>query len=70
MRIGDSESEVSWSELFSWLKARGLHGVDFVTSDYHGGLVKAVATHFQGSHLAALPDPLYPEYPGRLSEAS
>lgn len=24
MRIGDSESEASWSELFSWLKKRGL----------------------------------------------
>lgn len=49
MRIGDSESEASWSDLFAWLKSRGLHGVDFITSDHHGGLIKAVAAHFQGA---------------------
>lgn len=49
MMIGDSESEESWSNLFSWLKSRGLKGVDFVVSDHHGGLVKAIATNFQGA---------------------
>jgi len=49
MRIGDSESEASWSDLFSWLKKRGLRGVDLVVSDDHRGLVKAVQTHFQGA---------------------
>jgi putative transposase len=34
-QIGDSESEDSWSEFFSWLKGRGLSGVDLVTSDNH-----------------------------------
>jgi putative transposase len=49
LRIGDSESLSSWSELFAWLKGRGLHGVDFVVSDDHSGLVQAIETHFQGA---------------------
>jgi transposase-like protein len=28
LMLGDSESEISWSEFFSWLKSRGLGGVD------------------------------------------
>jgi putative transposase len=47
--LGDSESEASWSAFFSALKQRGLSGVDLVVSDSHGGLVKAVSTHFQGA---------------------
>jgi transposase-like protein len=46
--IGDSETYASWCDFFSWLKGRGLWGVDLVTSDHHGGLVKAVETQFQG----------------------
>jgi transposase-like protein len=46
--IGDSETYTSWCDFFSWLKGRGLWGVDLVTSDHHGGLVKAVETQFQG----------------------
>lgn len=48
MRIGDSESELTWSEFFRWLMGRGLHGVDLVVFDHHGGLVNAVKRHFQG----------------------
>lgn len=48
VRIGDSESEASWSDFFSWLKQRGLHGVDYVVLDSHSGLVKAFQTQFQG----------------------
>jgi putative transposase len=47
--IGDSETYASWSDFFLWLKKRGLRGVDLVVSDQHGGLVKAVETHFQGA---------------------
>jgi putative transposase len=47
-QVGDSESEGSWSDFFSWLKGRGLSGVDLVTSDNHKGLVKAAQRHFQG----------------------
>jgi len=49
LRLGDSESTDSWSEFFTWLKGRGLHGVDLVTSDDHGGLVKAIAQQFQNA---------------------
>jgi putative transposase len=46
--IDDSESEASWSEFFDRLKQRGLSGVDLIVSDCHGGLVRAIRTHFQG----------------------
>ncbi|NSW84649.1 MAG: IS256 family transposase [Syntrophothermus sp.] len=49
LMIGDSESEASWSEFFSWLKKRGLRGVDLVVSDDHKGLVNSIMTHFQGA---------------------
>jgi transposase-like protein len=48
LKLGDSESEASWSEFFSWLKIRDLRGVDLIVSDHHGGLVRAIRTHFQG----------------------
>lgn len=48
LMLGDSESEASWSEFFSWLKDRGLRGVELIVSDQHGGLVRAIRTHFQG----------------------
>jgi putative transposase len=48
LMLGDSESEASWSEFFSWLKSRDLRGVDVIVSDHHGGLVKAIRQHFQG----------------------
>lgn len=47
VKIGDSESFTSWDDTLGWLKARGLNGVDFVVSDAHGGLMKAVEKHFQ-----------------------
>ena len=49
MMVGDSESEGSWSEFFSWLKQRGLRGVDLVVSDHHKGLVRAIRRYFQGA---------------------
>jgi transposase-like protein len=47
--IGDSESEGTWERLFKRLKARGLRGVELVTSDNHRGLVKALRRQFQGA---------------------
>jgi putative transposase len=49
LQVGDSESERTWQEFFTWLKGRGLNGVDLVVSDHHGGLVKAVQVQFQGA---------------------
>src|SRR5215217_508232 len=47
-RVGDSESEQTWGELFRSLKDRGLRGVTMVTSDAHAGIVAALRRHFQG----------------------
>lgn len=47
--IADSESEVSWSEVFKDLKSRGLRGVAYVVSDDNAGLVKAIEKSFQGA---------------------
>ena len=49
LQLGDSESEASWTSFFTWLKRRGLFGVDVVVSDAHGGLVAAARRHFQGA---------------------
>ncbi len=48
LATGDSESADNWGEIFRSLKARGLHGVEMVVSDAHGGIRAALAKHFQG----------------------
>jgi putative transposase len=48
-RVGNSESEQHWSELFSSLKDRGLKGVKLIVSDAHRGIRAAVDRHFQGA---------------------
>ena len=45
----DTESEATYQDLFTQLKARGLRGVEVVTSDDHAGLKAAIARHFQGA---------------------
>ncbi len=47
--LGDSESEATWTVFFPGLKDRGLHGVDWVISDDHRGLVNAVQRQFQAA---------------------
>jgi transposase-like protein len=47
-RVGDSESEACWGEVFRGLKDRGLRGVKLVVSDAHGGIRAALARRFQG----------------------
>jgi len=47
-RVGDSESEETWGELFRQLKDRGLKGLRLLTSDAHQGIVAAMRRHFQG----------------------
>ena len=76
--LGDSESEASWSEFFSWLKGRDLRGTDVVVSDSHAGLVKALKAQFQGctwqrcqthfmrNFLDATPKALHDELYGRV----
>jgi putative transposase len=48
LSLGDSESEGTWTDMFAWLKRRGLHGVEVLVSDDHAGLVKAAQRAFQG----------------------
>lgn len=47
-RLGDSESEATWGELFKDLKDRGLSGVRLLVSDAHRGIRAAMDRHFQG----------------------
>jgi transposase-like protein len=47
--VADTESEATYHGLFARLKARGLHGVELVTSDDHRGLKAAVGRQFQGA---------------------
>ena len=47
--IGDSENETDWGDIFKTLKERGLKGVQFVVSDDHKGLVRALQRNFQGA---------------------
>jgi putative transposase len=47
-RLGDSESEGTWGELFRTLKDRGLRGLELIVSDAHSGLIAAKNRFFQG----------------------
>lgn len=49
LRMGDSESEGFWRDMFGGLKDRGLSDVAFVVSDEHKGLVAAAQRSFQGA---------------------
>ena len=44
--MGPSESEASWASVYHDLVARGLHGVTYVVSDEHVGLVSALHRYF------------------------
>jgi len=45
-RLGDSESEQTWTEVFGELKRRGLSGVELVVSDGHEGIRAALQRAF------------------------
>jgi putative transposase len=47
--LADSESETSWDNVFKELKARGLKSVEFVISDNHTGLVRALKKNFHNA---------------------
>jgi len=48
-RIADCEDELTWEDLFSDLKDRGLQHVDMVISDGHKGIQTAVQRSFHGT---------------------
>lgn len=78
--IADGESELSWSQFFVGLKARGLKDVDHITSDDHGGLHNAIKkhfsmavwqrcqTHFSKNMLDKTPQKLQPEIKQALND--
>jgi putative transposase len=43
-----SEAEVHWRDFLAGLQARGLHGVQLITSDDHSGLRAALTARFSG----------------------
>ena len=45
----DTESYDSWLGFLQGLRARGVHGVELVTSDAHTGLKRAISEVFQGA---------------------
>jgi transposase-like protein len=49
IELADRESHSSWREFLIGLKERGLRGVEFVVSDDHDGLKKAVAECLPGA---------------------
>lgn len=48
MRVATSETGAAWNSFFADLVARGLSGVQLVTSDAHQGLVEAIAANLPG----------------------
>lgn len=48
VELANRESRSRWKEFLEALKARGLHGVEFVVSDDHPGLKKAIAEVLAG----------------------
>jgi len=47
--VGDSETEVFWTDFLRSLRDRGLAGVELVISDDHRGLTNAISTALQGA---------------------
>lgn len=46
---GNTENEETWAGVFRDLKSRGLRGTEFIVSDNHKGLRRAVERHLQGA---------------------
>jgi putative transposase len=45
--MANRESASSWRDFLTGLRERGLHGVEFVVSDDHAGLKKAIREVFR-----------------------
>ena len=66
--VGTSEDGAVWLSFLRGLVARGLSGVELVTSDAHQGLKAAIATVFGGALVAALPHALHAQPPDAGAE--
>lgn len=72
LRVATTESSAAWNGLLADLVARGLTGVQLVTSDAHTGLVEAIAanlpgatwqrcrTHYAANLMTVVPKSLWP----------
>lgn len=49
LQLGSAETGASWTAFLRDLVARGLHGVQLVTSDAHEGLKNAISAVFDGA---------------------
>ena len=49
VKVATSETGAAWNAFFADLVARGLSGVQLVTSDAHAGLVEAIAANLPGA---------------------
>lgn len=49
VEIADLESESTWRDVFRRLKERGLSGVEYIVSDDHKGMKKAIRSEFAGA---------------------
>ena len=49
MQVATSETGAAWNMFFADLVARGLTGVQLITSDAHAGLVEAMRANFPGT---------------------
>ena len=58
-RIADCEDELTWEDIFSDLKERGLDKVDLVISDGHRGIQAAAEHSFPGIQLADVCRPFH-----------
>ena len=56
-RIADCEDELTWEDLFSDLKDRGLRRVDLLISDGHKGIQNAAQRSFHGCSHENIPGP-------------
>src|ERR1700726_3315564 len=54
VELANRESRSSWRDFLLGLKARGLHGVEFVVADDHAGLRAALREAFAGGGLSTL----------------
>ncbi len=65
--IGSSENEHQWPEVFQRLKSRGLSGVEYIVSDDHKGLIKALKREFQGTNWKKCPAHFIPNFKNKFS---
>lgn len=64
--VGYTESVESWCELFSWLKGRGLSGVQLVTGDECAGMLGALEEVFPGARHRRCTVHFYSNVLGRI----